>query len=1060
MKKNRNYFWFLKPSGNFRRLFLTMKILAFFLFCGILNVMAEPSFSLSTENSLNFKNSSDEDLVEFSTGIQQQKSISGTITDAATRDPMPGVNILIKGTSIGTLTDVNGKYTLSVPDPNNAILVFSFIGYVSKEVPVSGKSIIDLALEAALTGLDEVVVIGYGTQKKATLTGSVTQQRGEELKRTPALNLSNTLSGMFTGLKTVNLTGAPGEDVSAILIRGESTLGNTSPLIVIDGVAERGGLNQIDTRDIESISILKDASAAIYGARAANGVIIVTTKRGQTGKPSVSYNFNQGFTTPTRVPEFTNSWDLTQFQNEQLILFGQPAKWTAEEIQKFRDGSDPFNYPNIDYHDAMIKKVSLQSRHNLSVRGGTNDVKYFISGNYSNQESMFKYGNNNFQTVGARTNIDATISKRLTLSLDLAYTETNNNAPGEDYSDITSATFNAYPYQHMFYPNGLPGDGVRGEGDNPAIMASDQSGYAKRKVNMFQTKLSFNLDIPVQGFSLDGYFAYDIDNDFRKEFNKPWIVYIYNPATEIYNPVTASRSPRIELLEQYNYSSNIIGNLKLNYNLVEVENHKFSAFVAGEIAEDKSNWFNAERRNFTSTAVDQIFAGDPAQQFTNGNASEFGRMNLFGRISEVYRGRYMVDINLRYDGSTAFPKGKRWGFFPGISVGWVLSEEAFIKNNLSFMNHLKIRGSYGIMGNDRIDPFQFLRTYQFTTGQLFGTGRNQYTGLSQNVEPNRNITWEVAKTSNIGLDAILWDGLLGITMDAFYTERSNILTKRNAAIPQFSGLILPSENIGIVNNKGFEIELSHKNQVGDFRYSISSNMSYAKNKIVYTDEPEGVLDYQKIEGMGMGSTLNLIVLGIYRSQSEIDNSPHWAGTRINDLQYMDIDLNGVIDNNDRVRQNKSDIPEFTFGTNIRMGYKNFDMSMLWQGAARVWHRIWLPQGVFGNVLQDVFDNRPWSGNPNSKYPNVTYDASQVSALDSEYNMMDASYLRLKNLELGYNFSRNSLQKLGIADLRIYVNGFNLITIDKIKWFDPEGHDSRGRFYPQNKIFNVGLSITF
>ncbi|HUX59483.1 MAG TPA: TonB-dependent receptor [Bacteroidales bacterium] len=992
--------------------------------------------------------------------MQQQKTVSGTITDAVTGEPMPGVNVLLLKTTVGAITDVNGKYTIQVPDLNNAVLGFSFLGYTNKEVNVSGKSVIDLALESSITSLDEVVVVGYGTQKKETLTGAITQQRGEEIKRTPSLNLSNTLTGMFTGLKTINTTGAPGSDVSSILIRGESTLGNTSPLIVIDGVAERGGLNQIDPRDIESVSILKDASAAIYGARAANGVIIITTKRGQTGKPSVSYNYNQGFTTPTRVPEFTNSWDLAQFQNEQLSIYGQPEKWTPDQIQKFRDGSDPLNYPNIKYHDLMIKKVSLQSRHNISVRGGTNDVKYFVSANYSNQESMFKYSDNNFQTIGLRSNVDATISENLSVYLDLSFNETNNNAPGEDYDEITSATYNAYPYQHMFFPNGLPGDGVRGEGDNPALMASDASGYSRRKVNMYQTKLGFNFNTPVKGLSLNGYVAYDVDNDFRKNFRKPWTVYLHNSATDIYTPVSASRSPRTELLEQYNFSSNIIGNLKLNYQLVDVANHNFSAFVAAELGKDNNNWFNAERRNFTSPAVDQIFAGDPSQQFTDGNAGEFARMNIFGRVSEVYKGKYMVDVNLRYDGSTAFPKDKRWGFFPGVSVGWILSQEGFIKNNVSFMKFLKIRGSYGIMGNDRINPFQFLRTYQFTSGEVFGTNRNLVTGLSQNVEPNPNVTWEIAKTSNIGLDAILWDGLLGITFDAFHTERSNILSIRDAAIPQFSGLILPSENIGIVTNKGFELELSNTKQVGDFRYRISANVSRARNNVVYTDEPDGVLPYQKVEGMPIGAELNLIVLGIYRTQAEIDNSPHWVGTVINDLQYKDVDDNGVINNNDRVRQNKTALPEYMFGTTLRVDYKNFDMSMLWQGATKVWHRIWLPQGVFGNVLQDVFDNRPWSGNPDSKYPNVTYDASQVSALNSEFNLMDASYLRLKNMELGYNFSKNSLQRLGIADLRIYMNGFNLITFDKIKWFDPEGDDSRGRFYPQNKIYNVGLSITF
>jgi TonB-linked SusC/RagA family outer membrane protein len=995
-------------------------------------------------------------LIALNVSGQEVLSVEGSVTDMQGQ-PMPGVTVLEQGTNNGTVTDNDGNYMLEVP--GNAELVFSFVGMRSITIEVRNRTRINVSMEPDVIGLEEVVAIGYGTQSKETLTGSVTQQKGEELERTPTISLSNTLTGMFTGLKTINTTGAPGADVSNVLIRGESTLGNTSPLVVIDGIAERDGLNHIDPRDVESISILKDASAAIYGARAANGVILITTKRGVIGKPRISYNFNQGMATPTRVPEYANSWDLAQFQNEQQLLYGQPKMWSEEEIQKFRDGSDPMNYPNINYPDEMIKTWTPQNRHVISVRGGTDAVKYFASANYSKQESMFKYGEGEhyFETVGARSNIDASIGELLTVSLDLSFTETNNNAPAESYSAISSATFNAYPYQHLFYPaNGLPGDGIRGEGDNPALMVSE-SGYNRRKNNYYQTKMSFNFDIPVPGLSLDGHVAYDISNRYIKEFKKPWTVYIFDKEDNSYNPRTASRSSRTDLLEQFNLSSSIIGHIKLNYNLLNSENHRFNAFVAGEIAEDKSNWFRAERRDFISPAVDQMFAGNPAQQFSDGNASEFGRMNLFGRISEAYKNKYLIDVNLRYDGSTAFPKGKRWGFFPGVSVGWIISEEGFLGDNVAFLDYLKLRGSISRMGNDRIDPYQFLRTFDFESGQVFGTDKNQFTGLSQDVEPNPDITWEVAKTQNIGVDAIFWEGLLGMTLDAFYTERSNILSRRNAAIPEFAGLELPLENIGIVDNRGFEIELSHQNRIGEFRYSIKSNLSYAKNKVIFTDEPEGVLDWQKQEGMKMGSTLNLIVLGIYRSQSEIDNTPHWPGTRINDLQYEDIDGDGVITNKDRVRQNKSDIPEYTFGTNIRMDYKNFDLSMLLQGAANVWQRFWVPQGVFGNVLQDMFDNRPHEGNPNSKYPNLTYDGSQVSALDSEFTMRDASYVRLKNLELGYTVNA---ENFFLESMRIYVNGFNLLTFDKLKWVDPEGSDSRGRFYPQNKIFNVGVNINF
>ena len=996
----------------------------------------------------------------------QEGVVTGRVTEAQTGEAMPGVSVVIRGTTIGVATDIDGYYSISDVTPAS-VLVFSFVGLQTQEVLVGDRTTIDVVMQEEAIGLDEIIVVGYGSQVKATLTGSITQQRGEELQRTPALNLADATAGMFTGLKTINRSGAPGADGSnraeeptAMLIRGESTLGNSQPLIVIDGIQAREGFNQIDPRDVESITILKDASAAIYGARAANGVILITTKRGEMGRARINYNYNQGIVQPTRVPEFVNSWELAQFQNEQIaIMAGLPPRWSEEEIQKFRDGSDPVNYPNNDWHEAAIRPFSLQSRHNLSVRGGTDDVKYFASANLSDQEGMFKSSEHGFQSIGIRSNVDMRASDLISVSLDLSFTEGNKVGPPDaiGYDNIVSSAFNNYPYEHPLHPiTGLPGDGVRGEGDNPLVMATPDVGYRNTKNNLYQSKFGFDFNIPVEGLNLDGYVAYDQTNIYSKDFQIPYSVYRYDSSTGQAIEQPATLNPRVELKERYNFRSQLLGHLKLNYQMV-TEDHRFNAFVAGEIADEKSNFFGAERRNFTSSAVDQQFAGDPSAQFTSGNADQFGRMNIFGRISHVYRNRYMIDINLRYDGSTAFPKGNRWGFFPGASVGWIVSEESFFSDNVSFVNHFKLRGSFGRMGNDRIDPYQFLRTYDFSQGNVFGTGKIQYTGITQGVEPNPNITWEVAESWNVGVDALFLEGMFGLTLDRFYTERSNILTRRNATVPVFTGIVLPLENIGIVENKGWELELLHRNRIGDFFYSISPNVSYAKNKVVFVDEPEGVLEHQRAEGMKMGSTLNLIVLGIYRTQEEIDNSPHWPGTQINDLQYKDVDGDGSITNNDRVRQDKSNIPDYTFGANFAMGYRNFDFSMLLQGAANVWERIWLPQGVFGNVLKDVYENRPHPGNPDSKYPNITHEGDQVSALPSEFTMKDLSYVRLKNLELGYTMS---IERLNMSSFRVYINGFNLLTFDKLGWFDPEGAEERGRFYPQNRIFNIGVNVTF
>ncbi len=987
-----------------------------------------------------------------SLSIAQSKTISGRITSSG--EPLPGVTVLEKGTNNAAISNSSGQYTIKVAE--DAVLVFSYVGFLSESISVANKSELNVALKDDVKSLGEVVVVGYGAQEKKTVTGSIVTVQGKTLEQNPAVSLSNSFAGRLPGLQALNRSGEPGNDVAQLLIRGKSTLGSTAPLIVIDGVPGREGFDQIDPRDVESISILKDASASIYGARAANGVIIITTKRGASGKPSISYSFNQGITTPTRIPDYADSESLARFQNDQLQAQGQSIRYTPEEIQKFRDGSDPLNYPNTDWAKATLKSVSTQSRHSLSVRGGTDAVKYFVSGNYANQEGIFKDGINNYKVLGGRSNIDASITRDLKISLDLSFQEQNRTFPGISTGDIIKSMWRNYPYLVDFYPNGLPGDGVE-RGDNPTVMASDKAGYRRRKTDMYQTRLSFDLNIPqVEGLGVDGFVAYDKNNQQNKEFNKPYSVYSYNNQTDTYqeNPARFYSVP--QLTERFEYKSSLVGHLKLKYARV-FNNHKFNSFVAMELADNRSNYFSAERRNYISTAIDQLYAGGESNQVTDGSASEFTRKNFFGRINYEFQGKYLVDLNVRYDGSSAFPKDKRWGLFPGISVGWLASNENFIKNDV--VNHLKFRFSWGKMGNDAIDPFQYLSTYSFTNGYFLGDGKVLNKGLNQNVAPNPNITWEVANTTNVGLNAELWEGMLGVTVDVFKTRRSNILTARDASIPIYTGLKLPLENIGVVENKGFEIELSHRKAIGNLNYSIRPNMSFARNRVIDIDEPENVPEWQRRTGYNLNSNLYLIPLGIYRTQEAIDGSPHIPNTIINDLQYKDVNDDGKIDNLDRIRLDKSSTPEIIFGTQIALGYKNFDLGILLQGQGNAWRYYWFPQGLFGNVMQEMADNRPSAENPDSKYPNLTYDAAQVSAQTSEFWLKDASFIRLKNIEIGYVLPSEFLKRVGVTGARFYVNGFNILTLDKLKWFDPEGDADRGSFYPQNKIFNVGFNIT-
>ncbi|MCM4162662.1 MULTISPECIES: TonB-dependent receptor [unclassified Arenibacter] len=988
-----------------------------------------------------------------------QNIISGTITDDIGQ-PLPGANVVEKGTTNGVTADFDGNFSITLTN-ESPILIISYVGFSTKEILVSGLTNLEIILQEDAAGLEEVVVVGYGTQKKATLTGAVVAVKGEELEKIPTNNLSNTLVGRTPGVIGLNRSGQPGDNGSQLFIRGTSTLGVNGPLFVIDGVPGREGFDQIDPRDIQSISVLKDASAAIYGARAANGVILVTTKRGAIGKPQVSFTYNQGIVEPTRLPDYANSAALAEFQNEQLSLSGQPLKFTPEEIEKFRNQSDPINYPDTDWIESTMKDFSIQSRQSLSIRGGSDFVKYYLASNFSTEEGMFKNGITNSKSFGVRSNIDVNLTDNIKLSLDLSFQEKNNHYPAKEFEYIVQQTYRNYPYLIDYYPNGLPGPGYI-ENQNPRVMVTGDQGYRDGTYNLYQTKFNYDIKIPaVQGLGVDGFISYDKNQNTTKVFEKPSYVYQFDSNTDEYTKLLAGQITSPQLSQGYEFDSPFIINARLKYER-SFGNHNINTFAAYEQGKYKSNYFSAFRQDFVSPEIDELFAGGGANQRTDGGAAEYTRRNYFGRASYQFKERYLVDVNLRYDGSSVFPKDNRWGFFPGISAGWRLSEEPFFKNSVDFVSNLKLRGSWGKMGNDAILPFQYLALYSFTPGYIFGESNQLNTGLTQGVEANPYITWEVAKTTNLGFDMGLWDNSFSLTFELFKSVRSNILTQRNASIPVYTGLRLPLENIGEVENKGFELSLNYNSSNGEnsLNYYIGGNVSYADNTVLNIDEPATVVDWQRSTGRSMNTGLYYDAIGIYREQSEIDNSPHPSGTIVGDLQYRDVDNNGEIDANDRIRPNKTNIPEYTYGVNFGLQYKNWSLDALLQGQAGVWGYYYIPQGLFGNVLSEMLENRPTPNNPNSKYPNLTYDESQVSAFVSDYWLMNSSFLRLKSMEIAYDFPSDIVNKIGLDGFKLYINGFNLLTFDNLKIFDPEGDADRASFYPQNKVYNLGINITF
>ena len=999
-------------------------------------------------------------LLAISSGtILQQNRIEGTVT-GKDGSPLPGVNVVVTGTTQGAITDIAGKYSIEVPQGSKS-LRFSFIGLEDQEITIGSLTQINVTMAESAIGLEEVVVIGYGSQRKATLTGSVANITNKELKTSPNINISNAISGLLPGVITEVRSGEPGRDNASILIRGRSTTGNVSPLVVVDGIQGYSGWERINSNDIESISILKDASAAIYGARAANGVILITTKRGTTGKPVIDYTFNQAITQPTRLPDLADSYSYAGYVNELLIAQGQVARYTEEELQKFKDGSDPLNYPNTDWYKEVLAKHSFQSQQNLSVRGGSENIKYSVSGSYTNQGGIFKNGSTNFKTYSLRSNVDAQINKNLKVGFDVNGSLDEGNYPTISVSQ-TFYLLNNVPMVPVFYPNGLPSSGIQ-TGQNPAISATDKTGNINNSAQRYQAKLSFDLIVPwIKGLGVDGYFNYSNNISYSKTWNLPYTVYDYDKTTDKYIGKPGNSVLRPTLSESFNRGRSTLLNLRVKYEK-QFNDHKISAFIAGEQSEGKDNNFNGFRKDFISSTLDQLFAGSLVGMSNSGSASASGRQNLLGRVSYGFKDKYLLDVNLRYDGSSVFPPGNQWGFFPGASVAWRISQENFMKNNVSFVDNLKLRASYGKIGNDAVSAFQFLQLYTLSTaGSSWGQTPVQSLGLAAGVSPNPNITWEVLNTANVGLDASLWNGLLGLTVDLFKQTRSNILATRDLAVPIYTQLNLPSENIGIVENKGIELELTHRKVLGDFSYRIAGNVGYYHNTIIDVSEPQNVPEWQKAEGHELGANLYYHAIGIFRTQAEVDAAPIYLGTKVGDLQYEDVNSDGKITVLDMVRMDRSNIPDITFGLNFSVNYKSLFLSANFTGQARAWQFIHKEARLGANTLQDLITNRYTQGSMDSKYPTLplieTYQ--EVSGLQSTFWLKDATFARLKVLELGYNLPQNLLSKLKITNLRIFVNGNNLFTLDKLKWYDPEGDSETGQFHPQNKIYNLGINLTF
>lgn len=1008
----------------------------------------------------------------------QEKTVNGVVKNVK-GEPLPAATVTLKGTTKATTTGNDGTFSISVPS-SKATLVISYVGYADREVDVTNQSSVDVQFIEDIKGLNEVVVIGYGTQKKATLTGSVASVKGAELLKSPATNVSNSLAGRLPGLVTITPSSEPGYDGSVLRIRGVNTLNNNNPLVVVDGVPGRS-LDRIDPSTIENISVLKDASAAIYGAQAANGVILITTKRGKTGKPVISANFNQGWGRPTVVPEMADAATYATMLNEIALYAGRSAVYTPDQIKKYADGSDPWNYPNSDWFDEVLRPWSGQSYANVSLSGGSSNVKYFVAVSRRGQEGFYYNSGTKYNQYDFRTNLDANINEYISLSLDVAGRNEDRNFPVRSAGEIFRMVMRGKPNETAYWPNGTPGPDIE-YGDNPVVVSTKATGYDHDKRYILNTNARINIKVPwVPGLSFTGNAALDKGFRFRKRWRTPWYLYSFGGFDANNQPILAKSKKGFanpDLLEESADNQNILLNGLITYEKKIAGKHYINVLVGAERITGRGDTLNAYRKDFASPSIDQLFAGPINTDLSNGGlAFNNARLNYFGRVNYNYKEKYLAEFVWRYQGSYIFEESSRFGFFPGISLGYKISEEDFWKTGVPFINYMKIRASYGQTGNDQIEEWQYLALYNLNALAFVTNNNVQNQALYENVIPNTGVTWEKAKQFNIGFDAQFLEGHLSLSADYFNNKRSNILWQRNASVPASAGLILPRENIGEVSNKGFDFSIDYDSHAGDFTYQIGLNGGYQKNRIDFWDEAPGAPLYQKSTGYPIYSGLYFNAIGIFHSQGEIDKYPHLTGARPGDIIFEDYNQDGNIDDLDRVRTTKSDVPRFTAGLTFGAQYKGFDLSLLLQGSAGAVRYINTESGEIGNFLQSFAEDRWTPDNTGANGPRTFNRSNEywVSRANT-YWLHSTDYIRLKNFEIGYTLPQSLLKKAGIQNVRVYVNAYNFLTYaPHFKDFDPEqganngGASSNasnnsittgGQTYPLQKILNTGISVSF
>jgi TonB-linked SusC/RagA family outer membrane protein len=991
-------------------------------------------------------------------------------------EPIARASVTEKGTSNGTTTKENGSFSLNVAN-ENSVLVFSFIGYVTQEIRVGKQVNFTVSLQPdSAAGLGEVVVVGYGTQRKATLTGAVSSITSKELKTTTNANVTNMLAGKLPGLRVVQRNSEPGNYSTDFDIRG---FGN--PLIIVDGVP-RSNFNRLDPNEIESVSILKDASAAVYGVQAANGVILITTKRGKAGQVELNYSNAFGWSAIANSPDVMNAYEYATLVNEADLNSGKTTPtYSNDDLQKYKDGT----YPSTDWYRLVVRKYTPQMQHNLSASGGSEKIRYFLSLGYFDEQGIWKTGDLNYKRYNFRSNITAQITKNLEAEFLINGIMDTKKEPGEPTWIVFKSMWMQKPIIPVYANNNPDYLSSVADATHPlAITNAAISGYRNNTNKTLQASFALNYKVPfVDGLKARFMYSYDNMYSFTKQWKKRYALYDYDNAADIYIP-TYAHNPST-LSEWFDEGIATVLQASLNYEKRFHYDHHVNALLLIEKRKSYGNNFSGSRE-FSLDVVDQLFAGNALNQtIGSGAVNPIVMQGLVGRINYDYKGKYLVEGSFRNDGSSKFAEGHRWGFFPGVSAGWRISEENFFKGKVSFVKNLKLRASYGKLGDDASSTFQYLAGYNYP-GPQYILNNNVVSGLGFRGMANPNITWYTSRTANIGMDADLFSGRLHVEFDVFRKKREGLLATRNLSLPGTVGAGLPQENLNSDLREGFELLLSHNNHIGAFNYNVSGNASFTRGKTLYVERAESNNSYKNWRDNNSyrwdDTYWGYHVTGQFGSMEEIKNSPIQDdnGNRNllpGDLKYEDFNNDGIIDDNDvKPIGRNSGTPQVNLGFSFSAQWKGFDVNLLLQGATKFTisylgsNQLVAPMPWGRNGLA-IFTDRWHRENmldPNSAWVAGKYPSTRPSGAapwnyrNSDFWLRDASYLRLKSVEIGYTIPSNILNKKGIKGLRVYTNGFNLFTLSGLNSVvDPEHtNGTYGLEYPITRNYNFGINLTF